>query len=74
MLNVEKKDLKINDGSGFFDAAGMCDNLLRILDDMTVKGVRNCQHLYMVAQGLEVLRDTLKDNREEGADEPDHSS
>lgn len=69
-LEIESKDLRINDGSGLFDAAGFCDNLLRILNDMDVKGVRNCQYVYMVAQGLELLRDTLKDKRE-GDDEHD---
>ena len=74
MIETENREIPINDGSGFFDAAGMCDNLLRILNDMEVKGVRNCQHLYMVAQGLEVLRDTLKDARKEDGDEQDHSA
>ena len=53
-LEIENKNLRINDGSGLFDAAGFCDNLLRILN----------------AQGLELLRDTLKDKRE-GDDEHD---
>lgn len=59
---------------GLFDAAGMCDNLIQILNDMTVRGVKNAHHLYMVAQGLEVLRDTLRDTRKEGQDEQDHTS
>lgn len=74
MLETEKGELKINDGNGLFDAAGFCDNLLRILNDVEVKGVRNCQHLYMVAGGIELLRDTLKDKRKEGSDEHDSSS
>lgn len=56
-----------------FDAAAMCENLLHILNDMTVQGVKNAQRLYMVAQGIEVLRDTLKETRKEGQDDQNHT-
>lgn len=46
--------------SGIFDAAGMCDQMIRILNEITIQGINNARRLYLVAQGLETLRDTFR--------------
>ena len=64
-----RKEIRINDGAGLFDAAGLCSRLLVILNDMEFRGVRNAQHAYLLASGLEALRDGLKSRDAEGGND-----
>lgn len=50
-----------------FDDAGLCDQLLVILNKATVVGIESCKNIGLVADGICLLRDKLK-KREENAD------
>ena len=58
-------ETRTNDGGGLFDAAGLCRRLLVILNDMEFRGVRNAQHAYLLASGLEALRDRLEEKKDD---------
>lgn len=59
------EEIHLNGGEGLFDAAGLCSRLLVILNDMEFRGVKNAQHAYLLASGLETLRDSLRERRAE---------
>lgn len=54
--------MKIDDGSGLYSLAGMCDRLLSILNNIEIRGAQNCYYLYLVGSGIEHIRDTIKKN------------
>ena len=60
---------KINDGGGLWDKYGLIDNLITICNNIEVKGIRNGQLLYLVGNGLETLKKSLK----EAEDAHEHS-
>lgn len=43
----------------------LIDNLKMILNDVDVTGLKNMQHLVMVAKGLDTLKDALSKKGEE---------
>ena len=57
--------IRINDGSGLYDEVGLCDALLKIADNVEVKGSANIQNMLLIMSGLEKIRQRLQKIRDE---------
>lgn len=54
-----------------FDEIGLCNNMLTLLDRVTVVGVMSCHNMALVSDGIKLLRDKLQQEvSRHGQDQP----
>ena len=71
---VEIKKIPVNDGGGLYDAVGLIDNLITILNDVEVRGAKNLQHMMLAISGLQTLKESIAKKKKEAEHGQDHSA
>lgn len=64
--------MTVNDGNGLYDAAGLCEQLITILNAIEVKGAPNIQKMMLVFSGLQTLQDNLRKQPKEERNDENH--
>lgn len=55
-----KKRITLNDGRGLYSTSGLCDQLIKLANEITIKGAQNAHLMYLVVSGIEHIRDTIR--------------